>query len=79
MTPSSDQQPAIAGRRDTAWAPLEMPGGRQVLEAHLRATEIEDVEQPACGLGFAADREWGLTLRVQTPGGTRYVVVDRHD
>lgn len=52
---------------------------RQVLEAHLRTAEIEAVEQPACGLGFAADRDWGLTLRVQTPGGTRYVVIDRHD
>lgn len=52
---------------------------RQVLEAHLRAAEIEAVDQPACGLGFAADRDWQLTLRVQTPGGMRYVVIDRHD
>lgn len=52
---------------------------RQVLEAHVRTADIEAVDQPACGLGFVADRDWGLTLRAQTPAGVRYFCIDRHD
>lgn len=52
---------------------------RAVLDAYAKTAEIAPVDDPACGLGMVAGREWNLLLRAETPTGTRTVLVDRHD
>lgn len=53
---------------------------RKTLEAYSANTPIEDVENAsACGVGFAKDSEWNLTLKVTTSNSQRLIKIDRWD
>lgn len=53
---------------------------RATLEAFAASAKVEGSESAeACGLGFAADRPWNLTLRVTTDTTTAVYLIDRFD
>lgn len=53
---------------------------RKTLEAYCANSAIEGLEESNCsGLGYNADSEWNLLLRVKTSNGTRLIKIDRFD
>lgn len=53
---------------------------RKTLEAYTANTPIENVDSAsACGLGYSADSEWNLTVRVDMGGHARTILIDRWD
>lgn len=53
---------------------------RATLEAFAASATIEGGNKAeACGLGFAADRPWDLTVRVTTDTSTATYIIDRFD
>lgn len=53
---------------------------RKTLELYSASTPIEGVdESDACGVGFTANGEWNLTLKVESEGKSRLVKIDRFD
>lgn len=54
---------------------------RATLEAYTANADLHQApdDNPACGLGMSDASEWNLTVRVQTPAGSRLVLIDRWD
>ena len=53
---------------------------RKTLEVYSANTPIEYAgEADACGVGFTADGEWILTLKVTSAGNSRVIKIDRFD
>ena len=54
---------------------------RSTLEAYSAQAKLLPApdDNPACGLGMSDTSPWNLTVRVQTPTGSRTVLIDRWD
>lgn len=53
---------------------------RKTLEVYTANTPIENVdESDACGVGYSADTDWNLTVRVTSGNTVRLIKIDRFD
>lgn len=53
---------------------------RKTLEVYTAETPIEGADEAdACGIGYAVDRDWNLTLKVTTDNSKRLIKIDRYD